>query len=276
MAGMMDRRRMLGVSAGAAAATVVGAATAGQAAATPGHRLPPVPGMKGDRVANEFWYAFDQATWHEASQEFKDAWAAVKAYFDGGDAELAMVLAWMEDMQSPSYPAGYVNLVKPIKEPLRVVSRIQLEVFDRFYPLHHPHSRDRLASAFADFGQGVLYDPRIEGVHSMNGQPAPAGYHIWHAILRAQTFLGIDAWKWQIIDPMVGLGWGLQSIAKPSQKEWNPPLPRHVVREQSRKWLRRSPRELDRAFLSQPYPEDNPGGNPAETQAQLFTGKTVR
>ena len=260
MEGNIDRRRMLGVTAGVAAIAVLGAANAPQArAASTRDPLPPVPGMLGDRRANELWYQFDKATWHEATQEFKDAWAAVKAYFNGGDAEMAMVMAWMEDMKSDAYPAGYLQLVTPIKEPLRVVSRVQIEVFDRFYA----HDRSGLAGAFADFGQGVLYDPRVPGVHSMNGAPAPAGYHIWHAILRAQMFLGIDVQKWCQIDQMVGLGWALQSIAKPSQTDPNPPLPREVVRRQSRKWLSLSSAELDRAFLSQPYPEDIPGGGGA-------------
>jgi hypothetical protein len=255
---IIGRRRLLGLSAGVAAVAVLGAANAPAAgAATGADRLPPVPGMLGDRRANELWYEFDKATWHEASQEFQDAWAAVKAYFDGGDAELAMVLAWMQDMRSGTYPAGYVTLVTPIKEPLRVISRVELEVFDRIYP----HDQDGLSDAFAAFGQGVLYDPRAPGVHTMNGLPAPAGYHIWHAILRAQIFLGIDAQRWRRIDPMVGLGWALQSIAKPSQTDPNPPLPRDVVRRQSRKWLSMSGAELDRAFMSQPYPEDIPGGS---------------
>jgi hypothetical protein len=257
MAGHINRRQMLGVTGGAAAVALLGAANAPQAlAASAGGDLPPIPGMQGDRRANELWYKFDEATWHQASQEFKDAWAAVKAYFGGGDAEMAMVTAWMEDMRSDAYPAGYLGLVKPIKEPLRVVSRIQIEVFDLVYG----RNTSGLANAFADFGQGVLYDPRVPGVHSMNGSPAPAGYHIWHAILRAQMFLGIDARKWRQIDPMVGLGWALQSIAKPSQTQVNPPLPRGVVRRQSRKWLSMSSAQLDHAFLSQPYPEDIPGG----------------
>ncbi|MBE1533905.1 hypothetical protein [Actinomadura algeriensis] len=251
MGAILDRRRLLGLSAGAGAAVVLGALDAAPAGAAPrGPGLPPVPGMLGDRRANELWYQFDLATWHEASQEFKDAWAAVKTHVGTDDAEMAMVRAWMDDMRSPDYPNAYVELLAPVREHLRVISNVQLAVFDRYY------RRDRrgLASAFADFGQGVLYDPRIDGVHSMNGEPAPAGYHIWHAVLRGQMFLGIDVREWAAIDRMVGLGWALQSIAKPSQTEPNPPLPKRVVRRESRRWLRMSTAELDRAFLSQPYP----------------------
>jgi len=116
-------------------------------------------------------------------------------------------------------------------------------------------------SAFIDFGQGVLYDPRRpEGqkVHLMdytNDVEPPGGYHVWHSINRAMMLLDIDALRWRLIDPLVGLTWAVQSIAKPAMDSPdNPRLdPRLLLRLQLQ-WLPRTPTQLDTAFDSIPYP----------------------
>jgi hypothetical protein len=255
----IPRRNVLRASLGVAA--FAGAGAAGMVGAAPasaddgwGPPLPPVPGMHGDRRANEVWYQIDQAGQDHPSQEVKDAFAAIAAYVPGGP-ESGMGYAWWSRSKSPGYPDNYASFLMPIKEPIEVLSRLQLNIFDTYY---RPRSRG-LTAAFAYFGQGVLYDPRhTPPVHTMDLYP-PQGYPIWHAYARAMMLLGIDPDRWVQIDPLIGFAWGLQAIADadpnanpPFDKRVNSPLPRETIRAQARYWLDRTPEELDTDFQAFP------------------------
>src|SRR5262249_42957981 len=80
----------------------------------------------------------------------------------------------------------------------------------------------------------------------------PPGYHTWHAFNRAFELLGISADYWARFDRLVGLGWALQSTAKPVQEAVNPALPGDVVARLRRQWLQMTPPEADGAFMSFP------------------------
>ncbi|MEV4054687.1 twin-arginine translocation signal domain-containing protein [Amycolatopsis sp. NPDC049688] len=246
----MDRRNLL--KAGAAAAAGVALAAAGTGTAFADSGLPPVPGMLGDRRANELWYQLDEIALYHPSQEVTDAYTALGSFLKENAPE-GLYQKWRELSREPGYPRNYAELVKPMEQPFRTLSTLQLDNFDRFYRW----DETGLVSAFASFGQGVLFDPRradVESeVHTMNGNP-PSSYHFWYAIQRAQMLLGIDRHRWARIGPMTGFAWGLQSIAKPDHRHVNPPLPREQVQHEARYWLRRTPAELDRDFQSSPYP----------------------
>ncbi|MGI5166687.1 hypothetical protein ACQEU3_20270 [Spirillospora sp. CA-253888] len=259
----LDRRRLLRSSAGAAAAAGLGmlgvAAAAPAAARAPGTAqaprppgaggLPPVPGMSGDRRANELWYRLDEATLYHRTPEVMAAFVAIQNYTAGG-AERGLVDAWQRMVKERAYPDNFTEFVTPIEQPLEVLAGAQAAVFDAVYP----RGGHRLAAAFADFGQGVLYDPRHQSVHTMDGRP-PRGYHVWHVYLRAMMFLGIDdESRWREIATFNGFAWAVQTVAKPSEEHVNPPLPRPTVRRLARTWLRRGPERLDLDFQSFPYP----------------------
>jgi len=252
----LNRRQILKVPLGLALLGGVGAGGVASAvpagATTPRHlELPDVPGLLGDRLANEFWFTFDQTTLFDPSQEMADALYAVFSYFPPG-AEVAIYSVWVEMVKSSDYPENFISYMTPIKQPLTVLSRVQLEVFDQFYCRRDP----RIIDAFSYFAQGVLYDPRhpLKPVHTMDGQP-PQGYHVWHAFMRAFMFLGIDRRRWEDFNPINAFAWAVQSVAKPSEYQVNPPLPRGTVRQLKRDWLPRRPRRLDIDFQSFPYPE---------------------
>ena len=244
---------MLKLAAGAA---VAGAAApvlfGGTASAATESRLPPVPGMLGDRKANELWYQIDEVALYNQAQEVKDAYAAIFAYF-GAPGFFQFYTRWLELSQLPEYPRNYTEFVTPIKEPLKVISRLQLGVIDSLYR----YDDQGLVGAFAAFGQGVLFDPRrapVESeVHTMDGDP-PDGYHLWHSILRATMVLDIDKHRWARIDPLIGYAWALQSIAKPDHRHVNPGLPSAQVRALARSWLTRDVTQLDLDFRTRPYP----------------------
>ncbi|MFD8309098.1 hypothetical protein ACFV29_43335 [Streptomyces sp. NPDC059690] len=249
----VGRRELLRAGAGAALALGLTATVAGPAAAA-GRRgaeaLPPVPGMLGDRRANEFWYQMDEVALYHPTQATLDAYKAVIAY--AGSLEKGIKDTWLAMSKLPEYPGNYRTWARPMEQPLRVISRMQLDVVDSLYFRRDP----RLTLAWSAFGQGILYDPRRASVgapvHTMDG---PQGYHTWHAYLRAMMLLGIDRERWAEIAPLQGFAWALQSIARPASQTVNPPLPRKVVFEQASYWLRRSAMELDSDFQSVPFPK---------------------
>ncbi|MEV0505735.1 hypothetical protein AB0I84_50460, partial [Streptomyces spectabilis] len=178
----LGRRQLLRASVGAAAlAGLVSTGIAPGRAATSTDRtsdLPPVPGMLGDRRANEVWYQLDEVALYQASPALLAAYKAIGLHV-GGSIESGFRTVWQEMSKSPRYPGNFQAFMAPIEGPLRVVSGIQLDVFDNLYRPYDP----RLVGAFAYFGQGVLYDPRRENVrspvHTMDSPPgrAPVGYH---------------------------------------------------------------------------------------------------
>jgi hypothetical protein len=244
-------RASLGIAAGAGLA-VAGLVDAAPAAAAPVSQLPDVPGMLGDRRANEFWFQFDEAMGYTPTTELMDAYLAIGDYL-GGNVVSVFHKKWFELAAQPDYPRNFTAYVTPIAGPLAVLSRYELAVFDQFYCHHDP----KLFKAFAYFGQGVLFDPRRADVgapvHTMDGTP-PTAYHTWHVCIRAMTLLGIDKGWWREISPLVGFAWAVQSVAKPSILQVNPPLPADAVRRLADTWLPKSPRRLDQDFQSFPYP----------------------
>ncbi|MFF3349443.1 hypothetical protein [Streptomyces sp. NPDC002779] len=254
----LGRRSVLRTSLGTAAALGLGAggqllAAPGALAVetAPGHaEFPDVPGMLGDRRANELWYQFDEVTLYNSGPELEQAYADIAAAL-GDKWERAIFDTWMSMAKSRDYPHNFTEYVTPIRGPLQVLSTAQLGVFDALY---RPYGRG-LVGAFADFAQGVLYDPRRERpVHTMNGNPPP-GYHIWFIFMRAMTLLGIDRHRWERIAPINAMAWAIQTIAKPDQWNVKEPLPQATVAREAAKWLPRSLTRLDRDFQSYPLPE---------------------
>ncbi|MFJ1841911.1 MULTISPECIES: hypothetical protein [unclassified Streptomyces] len=266
----IDRRQVLRTSAGAAVlaglgtaatATAASAATASPAAPSASRRITPkdgpeiptVPGMNGDPRSNEFWYVFDQELWYHRTPEVIAANEKLGEVL-GEDPEVAIVQAYLAHRSAGTYPSGFRTLVTPLKDALTVLSDAQWSVIDRYYPRTDPAG---LTKAFADFGQGVLYDPRLsEGQrsHTMNGNP-PVGFHAWHCYLRAMQLLGIDSRRWAPIDPLIGLSWEIQSIVKPKPDVIYPPMAPGQLRTLTAKWLSRSPAQVDTAFETFPYPQ---------------------
>lgn len=247
-------RATLGFSviAGLGAASALGALPA-EAASRAYQDFPPVPGMHGDRRANEFWYQFDNATLFDQAPAVTAAFVAIQQYFADVLAPhyASFVDFWITISKSAAFPGNYTALMAPLRPQLEVLSRTEATVFDAFYRPHDP----RLVAAFSWFGQGVLYDPRhTPPVHTMGGTP-PVGYHTWHAFMRAMMFLGVDPQRWAAVAPLNGFGWAVQSVAKPNEQVLNPPLPDETVRKLASYWLRRSPQQLDTDFQSFPYPQ---------------------
>ncbi|GAA2932211.1 Tat pathway signal sequence domain protein [Streptomyces mexicanus] len=258
----MDRRgalrAALGAAGAAAAVTLIGSAPAQAAPASRrSHHpsLPDVPGMVGDRWANEFWYQYDEISYFNPSQEMKDAVAAITTPFGGFTQTYD---AWLATRRSGRYPRSFLETIRPVKDAFEVLSRNQKAVYEQFYG-HDPRG---LVLAFQEFGQGTLFDPRRpagEKVHMMNYTPPEPthAYHRWHPFLAGFVLLGMEPRWWTHINRLAGAAWELQSLAQPIiDHDDNPHLPRRTVHHITAKWLRRDRAELDAAFEVYPFPAD--------------------
>jgi hypothetical protein len=243
----LNRRTVLKASA-----LGVGGAVLAPGVASAGQRYPDVPGMLGDRKANEFWYQFDQATRFAPSDEILGAYAAIQDHL-GGSLVQTFRDVWLDMSAAADYPNNFTAFVTPIKAPLELLSRTQLGVMDQFYRPNSPE----FVEAFALFGQGVLFDPRradVESeVHTMDRTP-PIGYHGWHSYLRAMMFLGISTARWTCIDPVIAYAWAIQSTSKAGTRTVSRPLPPATLARLAVKWLPRTSTQLDQDFRSIPFP----------------------
>ncbi|GAA0340109.1 Tat pathway signal sequence domain protein [Streptomyces blastmyceticus] len=263
----MDRRAVLRTALGAGAALGAVGLTAGAArAATPGTTpagagepgvpdFSPVPGMQGDRRANEFWYQYDQKFYVQPTPETGQAIGKIVGPMGGFQAIWDV---WLQHYKGGAYPQSFIDLVAPSRDSLVLLSREQRGVYDTYFA----GRPDDLVLAFQEFGQGTLYDPRPTAgnrIHMMNFTPPDPthSYHRWHMFLRAFALLGIDGDWWTHIHRLAGLGWELHSIAKPRiDATDNPHLSKALVDRLTKKWLKRSPAEIDQAFSVFPYPVD--------------------
>ncbi|MGP4110149.1 hypothetical protein ACTWP5_04430 [Streptomyces sp. 4N509B] len=252
----LTRRQLVRLSSATAATTALALAGTGPVAAAPRPpELPEVPGMSGDRVANEFWYQLDLATLYEPSHQTQAAYDMITDHI--GHIESGMRLKWLALAAEPDYPRGFVELMRPVRAGLVTLSRLQLGVLDRYYAPWRHHD---VARAFGWFGEGVLYDPRGHApflVHTMNTvrDEPPPGYHTWFAYMRAMILLDVDADRWARLAPALAFAWALQTAARPAQDRPNPGLPRRTVRELARIWLPKDVTRLDEDFRSFPFPE---------------------
>ncbi|MEV4317125.1 hypothetical protein [Actinocrispum sp. NPDC049592] len=81
----MDRRTLLRASA---LSIVAGVALPGTALA--GTRLPDVPGMLGDRKANEFWYVFDDRSFYNPTDDLLTKYGALQDHLGALDFNTAL------------------------------------------------------------------------------------------------------------------------------------------------------------------------------------------
>jgi hypothetical protein len=250
----LSRRRVL--KSGLTATAVVGAGMLWTPVARASD-FPDVPGMRGDRRANELWYDYEQTFSYAPPPEVVAAYQAMDAAAQG--SPLSLLDLYIQTREHGTYPADYLARVSRARDAFAVLSRLQLALFDRYYP----HNENALARAFVHMGNGVLYDPRMphpNEIHMMTMDNTSAdgrtttSWHFWHAVIRAMTLQEIDPARWNRLDRLVGLGWEVQSTVQPAADKVNPPIANATAARLIHRWLCRTPAEMDRAFQSFPYP----------------------
>ncbi|MEV4314107.1 hypothetical protein [Actinocrispum sp. NPDC049592] len=243
---MVDRRTLLKLSLAGGAGLVLAPGVA-----FADDTFPPVPGMQGDRRANELWYHFDQVAFYDPVPGVAETYQALGDYTGNPNFVEGFMTRWLELSKAADYPANYTAWAAPVRDELQFLSDLQLKAFDRFYA---PGSAG-FVDAFGYFGQGVLFDPRRAELQQQVHTMAPiTNYQGWHAYLRAMMFLEIDRDRWARINPVLAFAWATQSIALPDTNTPNPGLPRPTMAQLAATWLPRSSERLDKDFQSVPYP----------------------
>jgi hypothetical protein len=195
-------------------------------------------------IGRRFWFEFDEATLH--SPAFMDV--ALGAGAGGAQND------YRNTRRAGTYPDAFRQKFVGRRPAWVQVADLQTSMIGE---LLGDDFAD-IQAAFEDFGQGVLIDTdpqRVadgDAIHMMDGQVGnpPIGYHRWHACIRIIQFLEIgEAEWWEKLDRVLGLGWGVQSFAKPVQQSTpNPALAQQHLQELRDAWLVLTPERRDRQY----------------------------
>lgn len=261
----LHRRKVLKgalVVAGVAGVGLAGALPANAATADSQSRdqsgFPVVPGMKGDRRANELWYTYEDVFNYNDTDQIEAAYNAIGACTSYGSIE-ALYPEYQKHRAAGTFPDGYTQQFAPAKDAFAYLTGLQLGVHDRFYK-NNPIG---IAQAFFHFGEGTLYDPRMPVGHknhimdySKKGTAPPTNFHAWHCIMRATVLLGIDPVRWTELVRCNGIAWETQSRLKPKADcDTNPAMDPLLRLKIEARWATMSVAQIDDAFDSYPYPK---------------------
>lgn len=195
-------------------------------------------------LGRRFWFEFDRAT--QGSPAF------MATIIRAGAARAQD--RYKDTRTSGNYPQAFRLIFVPRRADWVQIADLQTSMIGNILGSDWAD----IQAAFEDFGQGTLLDsdPQRQAdndaIHMMDGQVGnpPIGYHRWHASIRAIQLLNIgDAAWWENLDRVLGLAWGVQSLAKPIQQNApNPPLPQADLQDLRTAWLALTPERRDRQY----------------------------
>jgi len=197
------------------------------------------------QMGMEFWYQLDAATL------YNPPFMAIVGRSGAG----AIQNIFAQARSAGRYPGDLFAFVQARRADWILLANVQTDTFSQYLG----NDWNNIQSAFEDFGQGVLLDNRPERaarndlVHLMdirNAAEPPVGYHRWHASIRTIQLLEIGdiAW-WERLDSMLGLGWAIQSYARPKQGTVaNPALASQDLEALRRAWIPLTPEQRDRQY----------------------------
>lgn len=200
----------------------------------------------------EFWFEFDNffnPGFGQVSDEVFDAYSVTGAPF-------GITGSWRRHRAVGTYPDGFAAEMTPSADALLFLAEQQLVIVDR----HFGGDAEAERMAFEEFGQGILFNsrrPAGDKIHKMDksADDSTAGYHNWHAFIRAAVLVGADEARWLGVDRMVGLAWAIQTVARPVQDAPdNPPLAENRLQALREVWLGLDADQLDDAFDHDPFP----------------------
>jgi hypothetical protein len=195
-------------------------------------------------IGRRFWFEFDDATLHDPD--------FMNIVFSAGAAGAQNDYKNMRGQGT--YPAAFKQKFSPRRADWIRIADLQTTMIGNLLG----NDWADIQRAFEDFGQGVLLDTdpqrQADGdaIHMMDAQTnnPPVGYHRWHACIRSIQLLEIgDSDWWEKLDQVLGLGWSIQSLAKPKQQNTpNTPLPQGDLQDLRNAWLALAPDRRDRQY----------------------------
>lgn len=194
-------------------------------------------------IGRRFWFEFDLATLHDPAFRVVMNRAGARRVQD----------EYMTARRTGTYPDSFKQIFLPSRDDWVRIADLQTNMFSNLLG----NNWADIQAALEDFGQGKLFDndpqrPDGDRIHMMDGQVGSqlVGYHRWHASIRAIQLLGIGdvAW-WENLDCLVGLGWGIQSFAKPKQQNMpNAALSQGDLQDLRDAWLALASHRRDRQY----------------------------
>ena len=194
-------------------------------------------------IGRRFWFEFDEATLHDADfMNIVIRAGAARAQTD-----------YRQTRTAGTYPNAFRDRFLPRRADWEAIADLQRRVIGEFLG----DDWADVQAAIKDFGQGTLFDndpdrPDGDRIHMMDGQTGNqlVGYHRWHASIRAIQLLGIGDAEWfENLNRLVGLGWGVQSFAKPRQQDKpNPAIAAADLQQLCDAWLPLTPERRDRQY----------------------------
>jgi hypothetical protein len=192
-------------------------------------------------IGREFWFAFDLATL--GTPAFMQIVARSGAR--------GIQTLYRDTRAAKTYPRAFLQTIEGRKADWATIADTQTWAVETYLGTDWYD----IQAAFEDFGQGTLLDTRPERgedtIHMMDaGEAPPVGYHRWHGSIRAIQLLGIgDLQWWEKLDTIIGLAWGIQSIARPRiQLTPNPNLAQADLQNLRNAWQTLGPAERDAQF----------------------------
>jgi hypothetical protein len=211
------------------------------------------------QIGMTFWFKFDEATLHDPN--------FMNTVFSAGAAGAQN--DYKSTRSANTYPAAFKQKFAARRADWVKIADLQTTMIGNLLG----NDWADIQAGFEDFGQGTLLDPdpqrQADGnsIHMMDGQVGTqlVGYHRWHACIRAIQLLEIgDSYWWENLDRVLGLGWGVQSLAKPKQQNTaNPPLAAGDLQDLRDAWLGLAPERRDRQY---DLGAGNVGFHPSPTQ----------
>ncbi len=199
-------------------------------------------------IGREFWFQFDNRFLFP-DPEVVDALQSAYV-FNGSAMDLDKpVDLFRVSYGQPTHPEPFLNAIQPNRSGFVDLARIQSDVISA-----HLATNDDIRTAFEDFAEGILLDPRrLPGmrVHKMDGNPEDwVGFHRWYVFARAVELLGENAEQWRYLGHCIGMAWAIQTVAKPGDDIVNPELPTAQLTAIRDRWMNLSSQALDWAFAT--------------------------
>ena len=201
----------------------------------------------------EFWFDFDNQTLWQRTDAVTNAMVA--AYFSQSLNLDLLYDEWRISFLRKNYSPTFEERIRDGAAGFVEMASIQLEIIDSHFNL----DEENIRSAFEDFGQGVLYDPRpprrpTRYIHMMDGTPDTwVGYHRWYAFNKAAVLFGADEARLLSISRYITLAWCIQTELNPAlDSQVNQPMDDERKVRFKDHILNSEWEELDRLFISFP------------------------
>jgi hypothetical protein len=225
------------------------------------------------QTASDFFFAFDNYFLWKGAQHPELQQAYGQAF--GVDGIDGFYNQFRKKRKNNTYPQALINYFQGRKASIDFIAQKQSAMLDQYFQGQPENERQ----AYAEFGQGIIYDPRrakeeyrdgtefmvihtMDAKHDPGGYIPPVGYHRWYGFVRVFTLLnGYNDGRWLEIARNISLAWAIQSKLRPTGSSSdglnpnNPPLDSTELQNLKDQCGLATFTDLDTLFDHKPFPD---------------------